>query len=936
MLRSAPPYTVGGDPNAGIPMGFNPVNPGVAGLAVPPFGATLRVQRWNFRDVWDDLRTNVIAILDDPTKPPPKPFPSLDRMVHKLTTSDVCVNIPRPKRIDEYVSSNHAAQDPTLVRSLTLHLLLQEVLSEFVHSVVLPRITTERAPSDNIVGAYVVQFERFSCAMRLVAVIFRYLRSQWQRLRAPVFVHDTVSVGLVAWRDNLFLPLHRELMAALHLMVEGDRLGTIQLNRVLVRSALKSLVTMNQSEQKGPTALYQRLFEEPFLAASEQWFARRLASARGVPWSNYMISVEREVRTEIRRAADCFDRNTVVLLKRVLMATFVEPHVPQLLKQCDEWIDTGASDDLRRLFWLLHQSECGVEPLRKCLEDRIDAEGRAAVARLVTPENANDAALLVRLFISIYSKYATIVRQIFDGHRHLLLALEKGARRFINRGATVPPNSARAADFVARYCHLVLLPGRPQDEPLEMAVPPLLTIFSLLEDRDYFQSLYGHRLATRLIYGTYDADAEAFVIQRFKETAGHEFTYKWQRMFNDATVNVKSVADSFEAFVREQSAAAGLPLESPTTPLAPGLPSETAASPRTVALLVAATPTTPTPTGASTAAATLGNSSSNASPLSPGTPVTGAGSPSLTAIQPATLALLHRFQPMVLMSGAWPIGAASMGPPLAAMQPAVRLFEAFYRQAWPQRRLQWLAEFSHGVLRSLIPTGNAGAGGNGAKRVYEFVVSQQQAAVLLDLDEGTAPWASGAAPGTPTGGEENSGALPSALPFSALKTAAPSEEVLSRALLLLARARVISVFAAPAAPESGTRTAPMAPGSVPSDAEGQRTLRFALNANFSNSNRKVNLLNNREGGGGGAGGTDDAVAAAPLVDRRFAIQAALVRVMKARKALRHKQLLAEAVAQLQTRFTPSMQDLKTSIDSLLEKEYLVRDDKDSDLLHYAA
>ncbi len=71
-------------------------------------------------------------------------------------------------------------------------------------------------------------------------------------------------------------------------------------------------------------------------------------------------------------------------------------------------------------------------------------------------------------------------------------------------------------------------------------------------------------------------------------------------------------------------------------------------------------------------------------------------------------------------------------------------------------------------------------------------------------------------------------------------------------------------------------------------------------------------------------------------DRRYAIDAAVVRTMKSRKVLKHQQLVVEVVQQLQRMFHPDFRLIKKRIEDLISREYLERDKDDPNTFKYMA
>ncbi|KAD3068653.1 hypothetical protein E3N88_36533 [Mikania micrantha] len=70
-------------------------------------------------------------------------------------------------------------------------------------------------------------------------------------------------------------------------------------------------------------------------------------------------------------------------------------------------------------------------------------------------------------------------------------------------------------------------------------------------------------------------------------------------------------------------------------------------------------------------------------------------------------------------------------------------------------------------------------------------------------------------------------------------------------------------------------------------------------------------------------------------DRRYAIDAAVVRIMKSRKTLNHQQLVSECVEQLGRMFKPDFKAIKKRIEDLITREYLERDKENPNVFRYS-
>lgn len=227
----------------------------------------------------------------------------------------------------------------------------------------------------------------------------------------------------------------------------------------------------------------------------------------------------------------------------------------------------------------------------------------------------------------------------------------------------------------------------------------------------------------------------------------------------------------------------------------------------------------------------------------------------------------------VMTTGSWPDARQARFEPPPGLGEQLEAFTAFYKGKHNGRKLTWVhsQNSGYGIIRALYVNSSSGK-----KNVYDLQVNAPQCAVLLcfnDAEERT--WAE-------------------------LEAEAKLDtRDLEGALQVLVRYKLITTS------ENMVRKA-----------------RFRVNTDFHHTSRKlvINTTLPREI----TTQEDTATATSVQRDRTHAIQAAIVRVMKARRSIAHQLLVVEVIEQLKTKFTPGHSDIKKQVDVLIDKEYLER------------
>jgi len=234
----------------------------------------------------------------------------------------------------------------------------------------------------------------------------------------------------------------------------------------------------------------------------------------------------------------------------------------------------------------------------------------------------------------------------------------------------------------------------------------------------------------------------------------------------------------------------------------------------------------------------------------------------------------------VLTTGFWPTQNASSCTLPSEIQQCCQLFEKFYLNNHSGRRLTWQTNMGTGELRSHFGT-----------KKHELNVSTFQMCILLLFNKYDT------------------------LSFKEIQeaTSVPIQD-LKRNLYTLSCAKYKILIKDPA-------TAKFGPGDT-----------FTFNSDFKSKLFRVKVnpmpMNNEK--------ERETINEKINEDRKHLIEAAVVRVMKARNKLQHNNLVSEVIKQLSSRFNPPVNVIKKRIESLIEREYIERDKTDRRIYVYLA
>ncbi len=682
-------------------------------------------------------------------------------------------------------------------------------------------------------------------------------------------------------------------------------------DRSLIRGTLSMLVQLGV----GSMSVYESVFEERFLAESESFLKTESADFLAAnTCSDYLRKAEARIVEERTRVWEYLTDLTGQRLRAVVERCLIAEHTNTLVDMRSGAIammDEGKLEELAtmyRLFSMVRATvtfdmpvrvagrETGATVTRSCtpltvLRERFQRHIESRGVTLVSDtEEAKNPVKFVETLLDMRSKFAVIVETCFFGDKEFLRAMKEAFEFFVNmdgrcaqflclvsyrRPSALPCQSCRLAAQVTSLSLPPIFPPRVISRPAYRALPQFL-------DAEFRQGFKTK--APEEIDETLSAVVTAFRFIKDKDVFESHYKLLLQRRL----LSNRSVSDDAErTMIIKLKAECGPQFTSKLEGMFADLTSsrkqmlefrkdtvsrEHARIVPLVWLSLAAAAQSPR------RRTPRGRLASPAPPPPPHS-LTAAtsdsqGSSRSVAVDATILTTVH-----------WPSLSEEACRLPASVQPVADTFRDWYLAKHTGRRLEWATSQGTAEVSMLC-----------AARRYELVVSTFQMC-LLELFNAA-----------------------ETLTFERIRTdTGISVPELKRHLISLCTpaARVLI---------KGKK------GKTITDDE-----EFTVNLKFKSAKirNRIKLVTLRSALGAGAaesGGVPEQV----VMARKNQMDAAIVRIMKARKTLMHAELVNETIRILCHRFTPKPADVKARVEHLIDRDYIARSADDRRRYDYVA
>ncbi|GAB4851262.1 hypothetical protein Ancab_030558 [Ancistrocladus abbreviatus] len=331
--------------------------------------------------------------------------------------------------------NNMCTQKPPHDYSQQLYDKYRESLEEYITSTVLPSLREKH--NEFMLRELVKRWKNHKVMVRWLSRFFHYLDRYFIARRSLPPLNE---VGLTCFRNLVYQELNGQVRDAVISLIDHEREGEL-IDQVLLKDVLDIFVEIGM----GYMDYYENDFEAEILNNTAAYYSRKASN-----WiledscPDYMLKAEECLRREKERVSHYLHSSSEPKLLEKVQHELLSVYATQLLEKedsgCHALLRDDKVEDLSRMYRLFSKIPRGLEPVSSIFKQHVTAEGTALV------KQAEDAAsnkkaenvvglqeqVFVRKVIELHDKYMAYVNECFMNHTLFHKALKEAFEIFFN------------------------------------------------------------------------------------------------------------------------------------------------------------------------------------------------------------------------------------------------------------------------------------------------------------------------------------------------------------------------------------------------------------------------------------------------------------------------------------------------------------------------
>ncbi|XP_042860976.1 cullin-3-like [Penaeus japonicus] len=345
-------------------------------------------------------------------------------------------------------------------------------------------------------------------------------------------VDNVYNLGLIIFRDQVVRHgcIRDHLRETLLDMVMRERRGEV-VDRLAIKNAAQMLIVLGIESR----AVYEEDFERPFLAQSAEFY--RMESQKFLAENSasvYIKRVEARIMEEAERAKHYLDESTERRIVEVVEEELIKKHMKTIVEMENSGVvhmlKNNKTEDLACMYKLMSRVSDGLRAVAECVSQHLREQGKALVAE---EEGGKNAITFVQNLLDLKDRFDHFLHNSFNNDKIFKQMIAADFEYFLNLNSKSP-------EYLSLFIDDKLKKGVKgmTEAEIEAVLDKTMVLFRFLQEKDVFERYYKQHLAKRLLLQkSVSEDSEKTMISKLKTECGCQFTSKLEGMFKDVTIS---------------------------------------------------------------------------------------------------------------------------------------------------------------------------------------------------------------------------------------------------------------------------------------------------------------------------------------------------------------------------------------------------------------